>query len=183
MDEAAALDWVREQADRIAIHDCLVRYCRGMDRQDRALARSAYHDDAIDDHVGFVGGVDDFLDWAFAYHRTQVRHQHYITNHHADLDGDVAHTETYYLFVGTLPDESSPLTVTGGRYLDRFERRDDRWAIAARACLPEWQADLPSLLSSAAMDFIALTGTIARDRSDCSYARPLVVRTAPPDQP
>jgi hypothetical protein len=36
-----------------------------MDRLDRELVRSAYHDDAIDDHAAFVGPVERFLDWAF----------------------------------------------------------------------------------------------------------------------
>ena len=52
--------------DRAEIRDCMMRYARGMDRRDRELLRSAYHDGAVDDHVGFVGEVDDFIDWAFA---------------------------------------------------------------------------------------------------------------------
>lgn len=47
---------------RAGILDCVQRYARGMDRRDRALLRSAYHDDAVDDHVGFVGPVEDFID-------------------------------------------------------------------------------------------------------------------------
>ena len=163
-------------SDREEIWDCVTRYCRGMDRWDRELARSAYHDDAVDDHVGFCGPVDEFLDWAFDYHGGQARHQHYVTNHSVEIDGDVAHAETYYLFVGTLLDEGAPLTVTGGRYLDRFEHREGRWAIAARVCLPEWSTELPSLLGNAAMDFVGLSGTVARDRTDSSYDRPLTVR-------
>lgn len=164
--------------DQDEIRDCLTRYCRGMDRWDRELAKSAYHDDAVDDHVGFAGPVDEFFDWAFGYHSGQVRHQHFISNISIDLDGDVAHTETYYLFVGTPIEEGAPLTVTGGRYVDRFERRDGRWAIAARACLPEWMTELPSLMgSAAAMAFVAQTGTVARDTTDSSYARPLQVRS------
>ncbi len=163
-------------ADRADILDCLYRYCRGMDRLDRDLARSAYHDEALDDHVGFVGPVEEFLDWAFAYHGTQVRHQHYITNHSVELDGDVAHGETYYLFVGAMTDEAAPLTITGGRYLDRFERRDDRWAIAARVCTVEWMSEAVSLLNVPALEFIATRCTISRDRSDSSYDRPLIPR-------
>ena len=83
--------------DRADILDCMYRYARGMDRLDRELLRSAYHDDAVDDHVGFVGPVDDFIDWAFAYHATQTRHQHYLMNHTADIAGDEAHSETYYV--------------------------------------------------------------------------------------
>ena len=167
---------LRALTDRTEILDCLTRYARGMDRLDRALARSAYHDDAVDDHIGFVGPVDAFLDWAFGYHGGQVRHQHYLTNHSIELDGDEAHAETYYLFIGTERDEEAPLTVTGGRYIDHFQRRGGRWAIARRLCLVEWQTNAPSLLRGAAVDFVALHGTVARDPSDSSYERPLALR-------
>src|SRR5271166_677571 len=52
-------DQVKRLTDRAEIYDCMQRYARGIDRQDRALLRSAYHDGAVDDHVGFVGVVDD----------------------------------------------------------------------------------------------------------------------------
>ncbi len=165
--------------DRTEILDCLARYARGMDRLDRELARSAYHDDAVDDHVGFVGGVDDFLDWSFAYHGTQVRHQHYITNHSIDPDGDMAHVESYYLLVGTDRDEAAPLTISGGRYVDRFERRDGRWGIAARMCIVEWRTELPNIFTGAAVELSTVVGSIARDRSDSSYQRPLRLRRGP----
>jgi hypothetical protein len=167
---------VRALSDQAEILDCLTRYARGMDRLDRDLARSAYHGDAVDDHIGFVGPVDDFLDWAFEYHASQSRHQHYITNCSIEVDGDEAHVETYYLFIATERDEDAPLTITGGRYIDHFERRDGRWAIAARLCLVEWQSNAPSLLNGAAVDFVALHGIVARDSSDSSYERPLVLR-------
>ena len=162
-----------EQVDRAEILDCLTRYARGMDRLDRELARSAYHEGAIDDHVGFVGEVDDFLDWAFAYHGGQVRHQHYVTNHYVELDGDEAHAETYYMFIGTERDPTAPLTVFGGRYVDRFERREGKWGIAVRLCLVEWATDPKSLLPVDASDFLAATGTVARSSTDSSYERPL----------
>ena len=49
--------------DRAEIREAMMRYARGMDRRDRELLRSAYHDGAVDDHVGFIGEVDDFIDW------------------------------------------------------------------------------------------------------------------------
>ena len=164
--------------DRAEILDCLTRYARGMDRLDRRLARSAYHDDAIDDHVMFVGPVDEFLDWAFEYHKRQIRHQHYLGNNTIEIDGDEAHVETYYFFVATALNEEDPLEITGGRYVDRFERRGGKWAIAARLCLVEWRMAPASLFSSAAADFVALIGTVARDGSDSSYDRPLIPKRA-----
>ena len=126
---------LQELCDRAEILDCMHRYARGMDRLDRKLLRSAYHDGAIDDHVGFVGAVDDFIDWAFEYHGTQTRHQHYLMNHTAEITGDEAHTETYYVFVGTDSDPARPLIISGGRYIDRLERRHGRWAIARPSLL------------------------------------------------
>jgi SnoaL-like domain len=108
MSDAELAAKVRELTDRAEIHECMMRYARGMDRRDREILRSAYHDGAVDDHVGFVGEVDDFIDWAFAYHGTQTRYQHYLVNHTAEITGDTAHAETYYLFVGT--DREPPTT-------------------------------------------------------------------------
>lgn len=67
------------------------------------------------------------------------------------------------------------MIVSGGRYVDRFERRDGRWAIAARVCLVEWQSDAASLLSPELVEFLDTVQTVARDTSDNSYGRPLVI--------
>jgi hypothetical protein len=160
---------------RTEIRECIERYARGMDRRDREILRSAYHDGAVDDHVGFVGEVDDFIDWAFAYHSTQTRYQHYLLNHTADVDGDRAHAETYYLFVGTDKEPANHLTLSGGRYVDRLERRDGRWAIVDRVCVVEWNAESTSLVTDEVIAMMAQTMRVAtHDRSDPSYDRPLV---------
>lgn len=173
-DELARM--VRELHDRQAIRDKIHAYCRGVDRMDRALLLSVYHPDAIDDHGMFVGGPEAFADWALALHgRLQHAHQHIVTNHSCDLDGDVAHTETYWMFAGMNRD-GAPLNLGGGRYLDRFEKRDGEWRIAARKCVPEWGGvPGPSWLSPEAAAALASGGTVARDRSDSSYERPLAV--------
>jgi hypothetical protein len=172
------LSQLREIKDRADIHDCMQRYARGMDRQDRALLRSAYHDGAIDDHVGFVGEVDDFIDWAFAYHGTQTRYQHYLLNHFAEIDGDTAHAETYYLFVGTDKQPADHMTISGGRYVDRLERRDGRWAIAARVCVVEWNSESTSQLTDQIIAMVPAMRPATKDRSDPSYDRPLVAERA-----
>lgn len=166
---------VRRLADRADIRDCIERYARGMDRRDRDLLRSAYHDGAIDDHVGFVGEVDDFIDWAFAYHATQTRYQHYLLNHTADVDGDVAHAETYYLFTGTDREPANHLTISGGRYVDRLERRDGRWAIAARVCVVEWITESASSITEDVIGMLSTVQAPTKDRTDPSYLRPLTL--------
>lgn len=168
--ETAAL--LREMKDRQDIYDCLMRYCRGIDRLDRELLLSAYHPDAADDHGSFVGTAEGFADYAFTLHtHHQQRTQHHITNHICEIEGDVAHAESYYIFrsLNTQP----PLhTTASGRYLDRLERRGGRWAIADRICLVDIRND-----------HWAPTGTEGdsdympnlRDRTDTSYHRPIRV--------
>jgi hypothetical protein len=171
---------VQHLTDRAEIYDCMQRYARGIDRQDRALLRSAYHDGAVDDHVGFVGVVDDFIDWALAYHSTQTRYQHYLLNHTVDIDGDEAHAETYYLFVGTDRQPANHMTISGGRYVDRLERRDGRWAIVDRVCVVEFMDESQSLLTEEAIAAVPGTRTPRHDRTDPSYDRPLAAsRTCP----
>jgi hypothetical protein len=92
--DAELTERISRLEDRAAVQDCMLRYARGIDRRDREILRSAYHDGAVDDHVGFIGAVDDFIDWAFAYHSTQTRYQHYLLNHNVEIDGDEAHAET-----------------------------------------------------------------------------------------
>jgi ketosteroid isomerase-like protein len=177
--------------DRQAIHDCLMTYSRGVDRLDRDLILSCYHEDAIDDHGVFVGSPEQFADWAVDMHtRTHVSHQHAILNHTCDLDGDVAHTEAYFMFIG-LNRRGDPLAWSGGRYLDRFEKRDGRWAIAARLCIRDWAPlkEIPETLDQSTMTVVkGLSEEVkelmrtgpqpSRDRNDPSYDRPLTIDPA-----
>jgi hypothetical protein len=182
---------VHELQDRQAIHDCLMTYSRGVDRLDRELLLSVYHEDAIDDHGVFVGTPEEFADWAIAMHRRlHLSHQHCVFNYTCELDGDVAHTETYYMFVG-MNQSGTPLSMSGGRYIDRFEKRDGRWAIAARVCVRDWAplAEIPETLDQSALtvvtgldertkDLMRTGAQPRRDRNDVSYARPLTVDPA-----
>jgi ketosteroid isomerase-like protein len=182
---------VRVLQDRQAIHDCLMNYSRGVDRLDRDLILSCYHEDAVDDHGVFVGNREEFADWAIDMHtRTHLSHQHAIMNYTCDLDGDVAHTEAYFMFIG-LNRQGKPLAWSGGRYLDRFEKREGRWAIAARLCIRDWAPleEIPETLDQSTMTVVkGLSEEIkelmrtgpqpSRDRSDPSYARPLTIDPA-----
>jgi ketosteroid isomerase-like protein len=177
---------LRNLLDRQEIHDCIVRYCRGVDRLDRALLLSAYHSDAIDDHGLFVGSPQEFADYFLAFHEaSQTATQHIITNHHCKLDGDTAHCETYWLFAG-MNREGPALSLGGGRYIDRMERRDERWAIAARKCLYDWQGKPGDYsLGPEMLEQMQGAGPATRDVSDPSYERPLRVdprRVAKPPQ-
>jgi SnoaL-like protein len=156
--------------DRHEIQEVLLRYCRGMDRHDAPLARSAYHDDARDDHGPYIGSGSGLVEWANALHtQAMSAHQHYITNTLIELEGDSAHAETYYL-MAAVKRGTSETVMGGGRYLDRLERRGGRWGIVERICTAEWFDD-PALLE----DMLALGAEVSQDASDPSYRRPLAV--------
>ncbi|WAC92201.1 nuclear transport factor 2 family protein [Mycobacterium sp. Aquia_213] len=48
--DAELRDRVARLEARAEIFDCVQRYARGIDRRDRELLRSAYHDDAVAAH-------------------------------------------------------------------------------------------------------------------------------------
>lgn len=170
---------VRELYDRQKIREVVTNYCRGVDRMDRDLLLSCYHPDAVDDHGFFVGGPEAFWDWVNRYHNNaQATHQHIITNHTCELDGDTAHAETYWLMAG-MDAQDFTLSIGGGRYIDRMEKRAGEWRIAARKCVSEW-GGVPQA-SKVPPEFMAMlreSGVVARDPSDSSYERPLTVNPA-----
>jgi hypothetical protein len=163
-------------ADRQEIHDCIIRYCRGVDRLDAEMLASAYHADAIDDHGIYVGNPKEFADYFLDFHKkNQKSTQHIITNHYCELDGDTAHCETYWLFAA-MNTEGPELSLGGGRYIDRMERREGRWAIAARKCLYDWQGKPEDYsLPLEMMEMMDGAGPARRDDRDPSYERPLTI--------
>jgi hypothetical protein len=171
--DAERLARLERVLDRQDIHDCLVRFSRGMDRFDRDLFLSAFHPDATIAAGDFVGGPKALYDWASPMHaHGQVATQHDLLNSTVDIDGDTAHSETYYIFVGRNRDESN--WIAGGRYLDRLERRDGAWRIALRTNVIEWSGTLPSMpLPFADVPDIYGNGAPARSQDDPSYRRPL----------
>lgn len=57
-----------ELLDKQDIMECLVRFSRGMDRFDRDIYLSAFHEDAETAAGPFVGSAADCWDWAIPMH-------------------------------------------------------------------------------------------------------------------
>ncbi len=172
-DQAARL---QELLDKQDILECLTRFSRGMDRFDREIFLSAFHPDATIAAGPFVGSPAECYDWAVTLHEAgQVSTHHNLLNVSYDIDGDTAHTETYYLFVGRNRDGGN--WMAGGRYIDRLQRRDGEWKIALRSNAVEWSGTLPaSDLPFADVPDLELNGRAERSREDISYRRPLTNR-------
>ena len=126
------------------IRDLLCRYCRSLDRMDRSLADSLWHADATVDYVGvYQGSATGFLDWVWSIHAGLQTHSHQITNVLCDVDGDTATSEAYVTVVlWGEPDDTNHQAeiISRGRYLDRWSRRDGRWAIGERVHVSDMQS-------------------------------------------
>jgi hypothetical protein len=160
--------------DRDEIQEILCRYCRAIDRLDEDLLDDCFHPDATHDH-GYQGPSSEFRKFALAILRPLVATHHQLGNVSIDIAGDTAFTECYFTafhrlapgvesIFGTLPDGGD--VVIAGRYIDRFEKRDDAWRIAHRIGVHDWRQD------SAPCDsgfFNTKEGRGTRDKSDPVY--------------
>ena len=132
---------VRELLDKQAIHEALMRYCRGIDRCDEELIRSAYHPGAWDDHGEFRGTVEEFVPWVIDALRSGggMVTNHSICNEYVEVRGDVAYGEAYLVAYhrSGAPGQQVDMTL-GARYVDRYERRNGQWKIARRTVVHDW---------------------------------------------
>src|SRR5579862_2580228 len=176
--DARTLVRLERLLERQDILDCLIRFSRGMDRFDRALFLSAFHPDAIIDAGEFCGGPETLYAWASDLHeRGQSATQHNLLNHTCDIEGDIAHAETYYLFAARNRDATN--WIAGGRYIDRLERRRGEWKIAQRCNAIEWSGMVPTMpIPFAELPDVRVNGEAARSTQDISYRRPLTNRRA-----
>jgi len=163
----SAID-VQVLLDKQAISEVLDGYCRGLDRMDRELTLATWHDGGTADYGELYSGTGaGFVDWVFAQHAALALHSHQITNRLIVVDGDRAASEAY-VTVTLLTDLDAMavrLMTSYGRYVDRWVRRDGRWAVEHR----RYVNDLTVSRELAAADLLAHSGG-RRDPHDPSYA-------------
>jgi SnoaL-like domain len=127
--------------DKQSIYEVLVTYCRGIDRCDEDLIRSAFHDDSYDDHGYWKGpghALAPFL--ADRLRKANSATTHSVTNVLIELDGDLARSEAQ-VHATLVRKGSDPVAadVVGARYLDRFSRRAGIWRIEHRVVVLDWR--------------------------------------------
>ena len=119
-----------------AIRKTMQNYCRGIDRLDREIFTSVFHPDATVDYEGMnTCTAEEITDIFMENHRGWAFHSHQITNSTIKLKGARAVSETYVTAViRSYPDPSGHSVDMHyrGRYLDRWSKRDGRWAIDHR---------------------------------------------------
>jgi hypothetical protein len=168
---ATADDVMQELVDEYQLRKLVHAYCRAADRGDIEQLRNLYHDYAVDAHGGFSSGTaDEFLQQMIAA-RPYVRSmQHHITTVNFAIAGHVAEGEIYTIAVHTLAGRDRDIdVVVGGRYLDKYEKRDSIWKFKERTIVTDWaKVDDPSTMDlSHPITKDTLKGTL--DASDPSF--------------
>jgi hypothetical protein len=157
---------IRALHDKQQITEALYTYCRAVDRVDRELGYSIWHDDATVDYGDGIyrGNARGVIDYICESHLKGVVHSHQITNILIKLDGDRAFSEAYVIsgariiFDGVLKQ-----ITTRGRYLDRWSRRAGRWGIEKRFFAHDF-GDIRTIAPN------SIPARFSLDRNDPSYA-------------
>ena len=133
--------------DKQEIAEVLYRRARAGDRGDAELAHSCYHPGATERHGIFDGLAAEFVD-VVSWTRPDKPGSpiktmlHVISNILCDFsNNDEAFVESYHVAYCHMNDGTD--SVIGGRYLDRFARRNGRWGIVHRDVIFDWSRKEP----------------------------------------
>jgi hypothetical protein len=142
MSDATASDdpLLREMLDEYQLRKLVHGYCRAVDRGELESLKDMYHHDAEDVHGGFsTGSADDFIG-RLAAARPHLRSmQHNVTTVNFAIDGSAAEGEIYTIATHTLNAGDRDVDViVGGRYLDKYEKRDGTWGFIERSIVTDW---------------------------------------------
>ncbi len=131
---------VQELLDKQAIYELLNAYFNAADRHDNEKMRKLYHEDAIDDHGAFFKGLAmEFVDKLPEIQVPMEILHHNMTTVNIKLDGDYAEGEVYVLaFHKVRTDDGSFDLLIGGRYFDKYEKRDGVWKFLHKAVVADW---------------------------------------------
>ena len=133
-------DRLAATADKLEIIDLSSNYMRGLDRLDGELERSVFWDDAWCAYGIYDGGPDEFVEFCQTSLASHAANHHFIGQVNIELEGDEAFGEVYYQAFHRIKNEAGEdrdLFISG-RYVDRYERRNDVWKIAWRSELVDW---------------------------------------------
>jgi hypothetical protein len=125
-----------------ALHELNMAYARAADRADMALMASIFHEDATV-VTGLVNGrASDYAAKITSFVRENLeRCFHSIANEWYEVHGDRAVGECYVIAHVTAGGKDM---LTGGRYIDAYERRDGVWKISARTFVLDWTHEQPT---------------------------------------
>ena len=126
--------------DKQEIYELVCAYCNAADRHDHAKMRSLYHEDAIDEHGSlFSGPAMEFIERLPEIQASMEILHHNVTTVNIAIDGDYAEGEIYLVAMHRFRTADGPAELlVGGRYFDKYAKRDGRWKFQHRAIVADW---------------------------------------------
>jgi len=170
MTELELRDAVTEMLDEQAVKKVPHLFARGLDRADRHIIESCFHEDGTDDHGVFKGTAKEFCDWVMPQLSSFTSTQHIISTQIAEVKGDKAVCESYFYARHALSSDAGPKElIAAGRYIDTMEKRDGVWKITHRKSVFDWNklVEDHAIPPRPEMDAVMTWG--ARDKTDPSY--------------
>ncbi|TAK99292.1 MAG: nuclear transport factor 2 family protein [Rhodospirillaceae bacterium] len=141
--DPAALD---AAISRMAIHDLVTAYCRGVDRGDASLLASIFWEDSTVISGIVNGSGAQFAEKITAYCTSNLGYCfHSVSNEWIEVSGNHGVGEHYVIAHMT---SSGTDVMTGGRYLDSYERRDGVWKIKNRTFVSDWNTHHPTTMQT-----------------------------------
>ena len=127
---------------REKIRDCIARLARGEDRRCDQRISLCFWPDATTDFGIFSGNFKEYLDWVTPGSPAVLLTQHILGQTLTHIKQDQAAAETHVISYHRInTGETERDIVLGGRYLDRFEMRNNEWRIIERTMLYDWNQD------------------------------------------
>ena len=125
-----------------SLHELSMAYARAADRADAALMASLFQEDStviagVSNGSGaeFAAGVTAFIT------KNLERSFHSVANEWYLVNGDEAIGESYVIAMVTAGGNDS---MTGGRYIDSFQRRNGVWKFKTRTFVMDWSTSHPT---------------------------------------
>jgi hypothetical protein len=137
MDERAIETLLAREDIRQQLHN----YGRGMDRKDKVLTRAVWHEDGTLDYA--LPGIttpEQLIAHAWAFHDKCHVLLHRLLQITIEVDGDRAVSEAYCiasLFRELEPGAKMREHFFHARYLDKWSKRDGRWAVDHRQAVAD----------------------------------------------
>jgi SnoaL-like domain len=162
--EPAAIDAALSRED---IHDLGMTYCRAVDRADEAMMASIFWPDSTVISGVVNGDGATFAREIVAYVTANLDYCfHSVANEWIEVKGDHAVGEHYVIANQTANGRD---TMTGGRYIDSYERRGSVWKISSRTFVLDWTSTHPTTNEKAGF-YEALKHRGCFGKSDLVYA-------------
>jgi hypothetical protein len=127
------------------IYELSCRYMRGLDRLDRDLLLSVFHEDGWCEYGISNCPPDEFIKFAVNALQGHEANQHMIGNVLIEVEGDEAFGEVYFNAYHKIRGESGfDDVIIAGRYLDRYEKRNGEWKFSYRSERVDWSRSEPT---------------------------------------